>query len=315
MMQATAWIALTGDAPEAVAGTQPLRTGALSVALRGIPRVATVLADARVLHQGRALSAALIAGQDVGVVLRLRGAGGQVLRHVLAAELYSHPGSAELTFSFIGGGDEAPAGRWRLSLCNASGRLLAPVAIGAGALAMPPALGAALVAALGDCRFVQTAGLRRAAPGRPGPEQIGRGAAIAGNSFLQTPGGLVPAAALMAGDAVLDISGRELRLAEMQLAEVPAGFAFSPLRVPGAEGRDLLIGPRAQLSMAGGLVTAAALSEARRFTGPSRVALMAVPVTDRPALLLVGGYRLAAADPEGRLPQPVADLTGCRRAV
>lgn len=313
MMQSTAWVALAGDAPQPV-HSLPLRTGAFTVALRVLPRVATVLADARVIAGGGVCSLALIAGQDVGVVIRMRGPGGQVLRHVLAADLHGHSGGAELTFAWIGGGDSQAAGRWRMSLCHSDGRALAEPAIGSGALALPMALGQALITACSGSRYVQAAGLRRAAPGRAGPEQIARGAAIAAGSFLQTPGGLMPAAALVSGDAVVDLSGRVLRLAEMRLAEVPSGFAFSPLCLRGAEGAELLIGPQAQLSRPGGLTpaTAAGAVVAGR---PARVVLMAVPVPDRPALLAVGGHWLACADPEGRLPQPVADLTGCRRAV
>lgn len=311
MGHSTAWVALAGDArPQS---DEPLRTGALTIALRGLPEVATVLADARVLVAGRTCSMALIAGQDSGIVLRLRVAG-HILRHVVLLPSNSRGLTAsEITFVWIGGGDDYPAGRWRLSLLEASGVALGHEA-GTGAMAVPPELALALVQACQGTAWVETAGVRRFSPGRAGAEEVGRGAAISGSCLLQVPGGRLPAARLLPGDAICDISGRELRLAEMRLAEVPPGFAFSPLRVAMPGGRDLVLGPQAVLSRPEGLLRACALPAERLspLEGSLRAVLMAVPVPDRPAILDVGGLWLACPDPNGRLPQPVAAL-GLRR--
>lgn len=320
MMQSTAWLALAhqGPCPE-MAGAGAVRTGTLTVALRGLPRVARVLAEARILSEGRVSSAALIAGQDVGVVMRLRGPGGDLLRHGLVADLHDHPGAAELSFSWIGGGDLAPSGRWRLSLLRPDGQDLVPPAWGSGALAPGSALGQALVAGCEASPFIAAAGLRRAAPGRIGPEQVGRMAAVAARAFVKTPQGLVPAATLMAGDAVIDVSGRALRLAAVHLAEVPEGFAFSPVTLASDSARGLEFGPFARLAQPEGWDTAGALAAQSPHAPPAQARvrghLMAVAVPERPAILEIGGRWLACADPEGRLPQPVAALSPCARAV
>lgn len=317
---------------------QPLRAGVLALSLSGLPDEPAVLldaeaggADAPAAAQGRLwppdpdeaaaavpASLSVLAGRAAGVVVRLR-LGDRVIRHVLPGPIPAAAGPLVLRLGWAAGSP----GRWWLTLEDAGGAPLRPGAAGPGAAVWPAALAQAVCgagpssarqrhrhAALGACA------LRRAQPG-PAPEALAQGVAVAAQALVPQPGGgLRPLGALRPGDRVLDDDDWPRWLAALRLFRVPAGFAFSPVRLRAGRlplRQDMLAGPRVPLAFAGEdvlrlfgqprvLVPAGHLPEpVQRRAWPAGAAdmLLAAPVLDQPAVLRIGGLAVACPGPEG----------------
>ncbi len=339
----SSWVALGSDPAPGGAPEARLRAGALLAVLGGLPATAAVLAD---LPEGavemrppqgsfwpgtppeRSSGLSLLGGRDVGLALRHRRRR-HVVTHLLPGPLPPAAGPLVLRLDWSGAGTDSPAGRWSLSLADAGGRLLVPPATGGGALA-PDALGAWALCRPGGHRLAHSAlgalGLRQAARTRPAPEDLGwSAAAVSASTPVATPRGARPLGTLVAGDAVLDIRGRAVRLAALHLAELPPGFPFSPLRLRALRlpvTRDLLAGPMSCLAVEGDAVhrltgrgravlRAGHLPDpvARPVGGPLRSLLMAVPVPERAAILAPGGLQMVCPGPEGALPADWPELS------
>lgn len=336
------WIALGSDPAPRLAPETRLRSGALLAVLGGVPQSAAVvleLAEGAIRlaprqgqlwpEAGLAASSglSLLCGRDVGLVLRHR-RGDQVVHHALPGPIPATAGPLVVRLDWAGAGLDGAGGRWRLDLMDSDGVAVLPGVSGSGALA-PDAAAVWALCRVGPHRLAHpalgTVGARQTPGSAMAPETLAWSpAAISAHTPVDTPRGPRPLGTLTAGDAVLDMDGRMVRLAALHLADVPPGFPFSPRRLRAVRlpvTRDLLAGPMTRLVCDGdeahalsgsrrAMVRAAFLPDpvARPMAGPLRSLLLALPVPDRPAVLAPGGLPVACPDPSGVLPADGPDL-------
>lgn len=337
------WIALLGDRHPhcGVAGSVPLRAGALVLELAGLPAAPAVLLGCHRMGQASAgtgtmrdgwgeamaldFGLSLTAGRAEGITLRHR-SGPNVVRHELSCPLPATAGRLVVVLSWAGAGHQLPAGRWQLSLQRPDGTPLVPAAAGQGALALHPG-DAWLVCQPGRHRIthemVVRAGVRR---GRclaaDPPETLGGRVVVSANAAVAVEGGVRPVGLLRPGDQVIDIEGAPVRLAANHIAEVPIGMAFAPIRLRAGHfpiSKDVVAGPGALIAVQGdeveyrigvplGALPARLVPAplAQQIGAPLRSLLMALPVPERPAILRLGGLDFVLAGPDRQLP------AGCR---